>query len=248
MTLDRVNSKSDFTEFLSQGAKFPREIAAVLERLFGQAVSKKAFENIPTAIRGFETLRRSGCSDLQSLRRISYYWHRERRRPVWSSERSIGIGRDGSIELHHGNDFVKEDFSPQNILNDCLENEIKLLQQLDAGPNPRITFDAHGEKSYRGALHGAIFADDTDEGPPVQSIRALEPDGDKRRVIASAKSMLQGLAEKQSLPAEEVERASKQIEVYRLPLISLKSISHNLEGTSLKKTNNLHHHSDAHFA
>ncbi|MEE2901529.1 MAG: hypothetical protein VYC39_04335 [Myxococcota bacterium] len=218
MTLYRVNRRRDFREYLSQGIQFPHEIAIVLERLFGQAVSKEGLSKVfqpqfaglkPYVVQATLTSNRFVEFLVIGIARDG--------RPIWSAERSIGLGRDGSIELHHGNDFVDEDFRPQNILNDCLENEIQLLQDLDAGPNPRITFDAHGEKSYKGALHGAVFADDTDEGPPVQSIRALEPDGDKRQVINSAVTMLRGLAEKQGLPAQEVERAAKQIENIKTP-------------------------------
>ena len=218
MTLDRVNRQSDFAEYLSQGTKFPQEIAVALERIFGQAVSKeglsKVFQPQFAGIKPYVVQTR-----LTSNRFVEFLVVGVARdgRAIWSAERSIGFGRDGSVELHHGNDFVDENFRPQNILNDCLENEIQLLNDLDSGPNPRITFDAHGEKSYRGALHGAVFADDTDEGPPVQSSRALDPDGDRRQVIASAKSMLKGLAEKQGLPAHEVQRASEQIEKIETP-------------------------------
>ena len=108
-------------------------------------------------------------------------------RPVWTGSRAFVRGRDGSLEIHRGFDSVHPDFQSRNITTDVLGRELEMMRLFDAGPSARITLDADGVGRYVFALHGFAFADTTDEGPPLRSHRAFEPDGDRERLAKAAR-------------------------------------------------------------
>ncbi|NJK88650.1 MAG: hypothetical protein HC923_04110, partial [Myxococcales bacterium] len=119
-------------------------------------------------------------------------------RSVWTGSRAFVRGRDGSLEIHRGFDEVDLEYQSRNITTDLMMRELELLDLFGGGPSARLTIDADSIGRYVCALHGFIFADETEEGPSTRSLHAFEPDGDRDRENAlhvGAAPILEGQAE-----------------------------------------------------
>lgn len=112
-------------------------------------------------------------------------------RPVWTGERAFVLGRDGSLEVHRGFDRIEPEFQHRSITTDLLHRELELLEVCRRGPSSRLTIDAEGVGRFLCALHGFVFADETDEGPPVRSNRPFAPEGDREALVEAACAYLE---------------------------------------------------------
>lgn len=112
-------------------------------------------------------------------------------RPVVRGHRAFALGRDGSLELHRGFDRIDPGFQHRNITVDLVNRELELLRLCRRGPSTRVTLDAEGVGRYMAALHGFVFADETDDGPPVRSNRPFAPEGDRQNLIEAAIQFLE---------------------------------------------------------
>ena len=131
-------------------------------------------------------------------------------RPVWASRRAFVLGRDGSLEIHRGYDEVEPGFGHRNIEVDLIHRELELLAQAGTGPSRRITVDAEGDGRYLYALHGFVFADETDDGPPVRSSRPFGPEDDRSRLIAAAETFLEDAGRRLGLGRLAIEAALEE--------------------------------------
>lgn len=138
-------------------------------------------------------------------------------RPVWTGTRAFVRGRDGSVEIHRGFDEVELAYQSRNITTDLMQRELELLQLFGGGPTSRLTIDADGVGRYVCALHGFVFADETPEGPPVRSVRAFDPDGDRERLRRAAERMIEKTAKRLSLGRLSVEAALDAIQLANSP-------------------------------
>lgn len=146
-------------------------------------------------------------------------------RPVWTGTRAFVRGRDGSVEIHRGFDEVDLEYQSRNITTDLMQREVELLELFGGGPTSRLTIDADGVGRYVCALHGFVFADETPEGPPVRSVRAFDPDGDRVRLRRAAERLAHKTAKrleigKLALEAtlERVGRAHHPWDFARVPM------------------------------
>ncbi len=131
--------------------------------------------------------------------------------PVWVAGRSFARGRDGSIELHHCSDELHPDLRRRNVHVDAVRRELDLLRGLDTGPAARVTIDAEGDTAYAAALHGFVFADETEAGPPVRSHHALAPDGDRRRWCEWAVLQLRRIGGRLGVPPDRLHEAERAL-------------------------------------
>ncbi|MBK8011491.1 MAG: hypothetical protein IPK13_09080 [Deltaproteobacteria bacterium] len=137
--------------------------------------------------------------------------------PVFTGARTLAEGRDGSLELHRGLDHVVDAYQTRNITIDLLDRELELLRCCDSGPAARLTTDAEGADRYAYALRGFVFADETDEGPPMHSVRALDPASDRHRLIEASKGVVESAARRQGLGRIAIEAAWEQFGSARTP-------------------------------
>jgi len=133
-------------------------------------------------------------------------------RPVWTGTRAFVRGRDGSVEIHRGYDEVALEYQSRNITTDLMQRELDLLELFGAGPASRLTIDADGVGRYVCALHGFVFADETPEGPPVRSVRAFDPDGDRERLANAATRLAKNTAQRLGLGRLALEATLESIE------------------------------------
>ncbi len=137
--------------------------------------------------------------------------------PVWTGSRAFAHGRDGSLEIHRGFDEIEPTYQSRNITVDLMQRELDILALLPSGPNARLTIDAEGIGRYVCTLHGFIFADETDEGPPVRSTRALEPEGDRQRLIEASPRVVQRAAKREGIGQIGIEAAVEQFSTAQIP-------------------------------
>lgn len=138
-------------------------------------------------------------------------------RPVWTGTRAFTYGRDGSLEIHRGFDEINADYRSRNITVDMMRRELDLLAILAGGPSTRLTIDAEGVGRYVCALHGFVFADETEEGPPVRSVRALEPAGDREALHVQMKPFVERAAKRAGVGRIAVEAALEKAKEARSP-------------------------------
>lgn len=138
-------------------------------------------------------------------------------RPVWSGTRAFAVGRDGSLEIHRGFDEIDPEYQSRNITVDLMQRELDLLALVDRGHSSRLTIDADEVGRYVCALHGFTFADETLEGAPVRSVRALDPAGDRARLIGSAPSFVEKIALKHGVGRTAIELAIDQLQRAKTP-------------------------------
>lgn len=138
-------------------------------------------------------------------------------RPVWTGTRTFAYGRDGSVEIHRGFDDVDPAYQSRNITTDLMQRELDVLAMIDAGPAARLTIDADHVGRYVCALHGFVFADETEEGPPVRSARALEPAGDRAQLIQAATALAARTAEMRTIGPGALETTLSQLRACHSP-------------------------------
>ncbi|MBI4821756.1 MAG: hypothetical protein HY791_36180 [Deltaproteobacteria bacterium] len=202
---------------LARGRGLRDDVAEAIERLLGVSVGK---EGLARALQpGFPGLRTYVVQERSATDRVVEFTvvgvSREGE-PVYSGSRAIGLCRDGSLELHHGFDEVDPPFRSRNIFADSLERELAILTELGRGPRPRLTADAEGAGRYVCALHGFIFADETDQGPPVRTRISPGPP-DRFRLVDFFVRFAQRLTEQRLSPLE-LERAIARARACRAPL------------------------------
>lgn len=131
-------------------------------------------------------------------------------RPVWTGTRAFVLGRDGSVEIHRGFDEIEPAFQHRNTTVDLIQRELELLEITGRGENSRLTIDAEGVGRYLCALHGFVFADETDEGPPVRSNRPFDADSDREQLIEAAERFLEETGTKLGLGRIAIEGAREE--------------------------------------
>lgn len=138
-------------------------------------------------------------------------------RPVWTGTRAFAYGRDGSLEIHRGFDEIAPEYQSRNITVDLMQRELDILALLDEGPSSRLTIDAEGVGRYVCALHGFVFADETEEGPPVRSTRALAPSGDRAALLAAVPHVVERVARHAGVGKISIESAVEQARLAKSP-------------------------------
>lgn len=151
--------------------------------------------------------------------------------PAWTAERAFITGGDGSLEIHHRLDETDTNYRSRNVLVDTFRRELELLSTLETGPNGRVTVDAQGIGSYVCALHGFVFADETEEGPPLRSSRASEPDGDAQRMRTAAAAIMKRLALRFDVDPSALRKTLDRLAAAALPIDIAKV---ELAGTSFE--------------
>jgi hypothetical protein len=137
--------------------------------------------------------------------------------PVAVARRSLLAGREGALEIHHEHDEVEPAYRSRNLVVDNLRRELALLESVRTGPGSRITIDAEGAGRFLAAMNGAVFADETDEGPSTRSVRARDPTSDRARMIEAGAAFVERLGHKHALAAADVARAVSAIRAATLP-------------------------------
>ena len=135
--------------------------------------------------------------------------------PVWTGTRTFSRGPGGGLEIHLGFDEVDPRYQSRNITVDLITRELQLLRQLDGGPTCRLTIDAEGTGRYVCALHGCVFADETEEGPSPRSMRALAPAGDRQQVIEAGQDIIPGIAKQRRLGPQAIDGALSRLKAIR---------------------------------
>jgi len=205
-------------ESLSKGRALPAEPAAALSRLLGVEPKLKRLSRLfQPGFPGIRTFVVDVHAEPDQAVAFTLVGVSRSGRPVWTGTRAFAFGRDGSLEIHRGFDEIAQEYRSRNITVDLMQREMDLLALLQRGPNPRLTIDAEGVGRYICALHGFLFADDTDEGPPVRSVRALEPSGDREALAEAARFFTRSFAERKKVGRIAVEEALSQIDFAENP-------------------------------
>ncbi len=178
--------------WLARGRRFDRDISQGLYNLFGVEVSADGlaglFQPSFPGVRCFVVQPRLAPDRAVELTLVGIA---RDGRPIWQGQRALVLGRDGSLELHRGLDQIHPAYQHRNITGDLINRELNLLRIARRGPTSRITIDAEGIGRYQCAINGFIFADETNEGPPLRSNRPFAPEQDRARVINAAEQFLE---------------------------------------------------------
>jgi hypothetical protein len=203
---------------LGKGRRLNDEATEALERLFG----------VPVGVEGLSRLFQPGYPGVRSFvvetavapdQAIDFTLVGIARdgMPTWLSARAFAKGREGALEIHHGYNEISVEHRSRNITVDLIQRELDILKLQGEAPTSRITIDAEGIGSYVCALHGFEFADETEEGPPVRSTRALEPEGDRHRIMEAAPPLIEKIAQRVGASSSAVERAISTLQSARSP-------------------------------
>lgn len=138
--------------------------------------------------------------------------------PAFIGRRTLGRGRRGAIELHRGVDELNPTYKSRNITSDLIRRELELLGAAGNSAGARITLDAEDAARYLSALHGFVFADETEDGPPTRARRARDRESDRERLAEAARSFARRLATRHAAPASELSALERQIEAARYPI------------------------------
>lgn len=202
---------------IGKGRRLPDEVGDALERLFG----------VPVALEGLSRLFQPGFPGVRTFAietrvapdqavEMSLVGIARDGAPVWTGARAFVRGRDGSLEIHHGFDEVDPDHRSRNITVDLIQRELDILALL-GGTSSRLTMDAEGVGSYICALHGFVFADETEEGPPVRSTRALEAAGDRETILEASVPVIERFAQKHGLSPSFTAARAREVKSARTP-------------------------------
>ena len=198
---------------LSKGADVRIDAREPLQRLLGRPVGleglSKLFQPSFPGVRTFAIGVRATPDHAVELTLVGIARDGE---PIWTGTRTFSRGPSGALEIHLGFDEVDPRYQSRNITVDMITRELQLLERLDGGPSCRLTIDAEGTGRYVCALHGAVFADETDEGPSPRSNRAMAPAGDRSRIIEAGRALVPGLAKRRQLGKLAIEDALEQLE------------------------------------
>ncbi len=198
---------------LSKGASVRRDAAEPLRRLLGRDAGleglSRLFQPSFPGVRTFAIGVRATPDHAVELTLVGVARNGE---PIWTGTRTFSRGPAGALEIHLGFDEVDPRYQSRNITVDVITSKLALLQRLDGGPSCRLTIDAEGTGRYVCALHGAMFADESEEGTSPRSGRAMDPDGDRQAIIEAGKSIIPGLAKRRGLGKLAIEDAIEQLE------------------------------------
>jgi hypothetical protein len=203
---------------IGKGRRLPEEASEALERLFG----------CPVGIEGLSRLFQPGFPGVRAFAieprvtpdqavEITIVGIARDGAPVWTSARAFVQGRDGWLEIHHGYNEIDPAYRSRNITSDLMQRELDIIALLTDNPSSRITIDAEGIGSYVCALHGFVFSDETEEGPPVRSIRALEHGQDRAQMIEQAPAIIERIAGRLGLPKSSVDAAVADVSCAETP-------------------------------
>lgn len=203
---------------LNDGPPIPPEAQPVFERLLG----------FPVSLSGLSTLFQPDTTDFRifavEVRRAPDFAAectligvRRDGVPAYHARRALTLTATGDLELHHGPNLLTDAARPFAIGERVLEREIDLLEWLSPGAHSRITMDAYGERRFLCAVHGFEFADETEDGPPIRSERALDPEGDRRQLQERAHAFLANLADDKGLGQIERDALDEAISSARYP-------------------------------
>ncbi len=137
--------------------------------------------------------------------------------PVAVARRALLHGREGALEIHHELDAVELPYRSRNLVIDNIRRELALLESVRTGPGSRITIDAEGAARFLAAMNGAVFADETYEGPSNRSARARDHASDRERVLEAGVAFIERLGHKHELVAADVARAVSAMRAARSP-------------------------------
>lgn len=203
---------------VGKGRTVEPEAAESLERLLGVRVSLDGLSRLFSpgfpGIRTFAIEVRAAPDQAVELSLVGVA---RDGRPVWSGTRAFAVGRDGSLEIHRGFDQIHPDYQSRNITVDLIQRELDLLALVDRGATSRLTIDADEVGRYVCALHGFTFADETEEGPPVRSVRALEPPSDRARLVEAAPAFVERFAQRQGVGRISIESALDKLRQAKTP-------------------------------
>jgi hypothetical protein len=197
---------------LGKGPRLDPSAAAALQRLLGREVGRdglsRLFQPSFPGVRTFSIQVRAAPDQALELTLVGIA---RDGRPVWIGQRAFVQGRDGSLEIHRGFDEVDAAYQSRNITTDLMRREMQLLERLGTGPSSRLTIDAEGVGRYVCAMHGFRFADESDEGPPLRSVRAFEPDGDRSRLQEAGLRLADRVAQRYGIGRLAVEATMEEI-------------------------------------
>lgn len=204
--------------WLAEGRALPSDIADGLFALLGFEVSRdglaRLFQPSFPGVRGFIIAPRVAPDRAVEITLVGLARDGH---PVWSGSRAFVLGRDGSLELHRGLDRIEPTIQHRNLTVSMLQRELELLRLTSRGPSSRLTVDAEGLGRYLCALHGFVFADETDEGPPVRSNRPFAPEGDRARLIAAAEAFIEEVGRRRGLGRLAIEGTQERARRVRIP-------------------------------
>ncbi len=213
MRVARTDEGSPLLRTLGKGRPLAPTAAMAIEQLVGQPVGleglSRLFQPSFPGVRTYAIEERAAPDQAVELTLVGVA---RDGRPVWTGTRAFVRGRDGSVEIHRGFDEIDLDYQSRNITTDLMQREMELLELLGAGPSARLTIDADGVGRYVCALHGFVFADETEEGPPIRSVRAFEPDGDRQLLQLASRELADKIANKYGIGRIAVEATHEAID------------------------------------
>ncbi len=216
---DAAKRRVELAALLAKGRPLPADVSAALGAMLGTPVAKEGLSRFfQPSFPGVRTYVIQASVAPDRSVDITIVGVARDGTPAWTAQRAFTRGRDGSLEIHHTLDETLESYRSRNVLVDTFRKQLELLTTLDTGPNGRITVDAQDVGSYVCALHGFVFADETDDGPPIRSERASAPDGDRQRMITAAEPLLIALARRHGVEAAAVDKAIAESKNARLPI------------------------------
>lgn len=203
---------------IGKGKKLDDDVSDAMSRLFGIPVGhdglSRVFQPGYPGIRVFAIEARLAPDQAVELTLVGVARDGA---PVWWGARAFVRGRNGALELHLEDEVIEQTYRSRNITVDLVQRELDLMALVGDDQPVRVTIDAHGISSYISALHGFIFADETDEGPPVRSARALDRIGDRQALIEAAPPIVEKIGQRMGLGRIEIESALEAVRRARTP-------------------------------
>jgi hypothetical protein len=203
---------------LGKGRRLAVDVGEALERLFGTPVGNEGLSRLFQpgfpGVRTFVVEARLAPDQAVEMTLVGIARDGA---PVCTSSRAFVRGRGGALEIHHGFQEIDEAYRSRNITVDLIQRELDILELVDTGPSSRITIDAEGVGHYICAIHGFIFADESEEGPPVRSVRALDPGGDRQMVIEASRLIVERIAQRRSASERALKGALAELEKVQVP-------------------------------
>lgn len=195
-------------ESLTKGRALPQESAQALERLIGVRPGLEGLSGLfQPGFPGIQTFAVDVHATPDQAVELTLVGVARDGEPVWRGTRAFAFGRDGSLEIHRGFDEIDPDYQSRNITVDLMQRELDLLAILERGRASRLTIDADGVGRFICALHGFVFADETEEGPPVRSRRSLDPTGDRAALASAAQDFIERFGARKAVGRIAIEEA-----------------------------------------
>lgn len=204
---------------IGKGKKLDEDVSDALSRLFGIPVGhdglSRVFQPGYPGIRVYAIEARLAPDQAVELTLVGVARDGA---PVWWGARAFVRGRNGALELHLEDEVIDQTYRSRNITVDLVQRELDLMALVGGADQAvRVTIDAHGISSYISALHGFIFADETEEGPPVRSARALDRIGDRQALIEAAPPIVEKIGQRLGRGRIEIESALEAVRRARTP-------------------------------